>query len=141
MSSPQTESRLPATLRATPLAPDAAREHFLTRRATAVDPDDLAADLVAGAPGIVVVDARGRDAFAAARIVGAVNLPYDEPDAVSALPPEVRVAVVYGAGPSCDAGLRVAARLADRGLPVKELLGGFEYWLRGAHPVTGAAPR
>jgi 3-mercaptopyruvate sulfurtransferase SseA len=39
---------------------------------------DLSVDLKAGLPGIVVIDARGRDAYAAGHIPGAVSFPHRE---------------------------------------------------------------
>ena len=38
----------------------------------------------------------------------------------------------------CNAATNAAARLAALGRSVKEMLGGFEYWVREGHPVEGA---
>lgn len=38
--------------------------------------------------------------------------------------------VTYCWGPGCDGATRAALALAERGHPVKEMRGGFEYWVR-----------
>ena len=47
--------------------------------------------------------------------------------------------VTYCWGPGCDGATSAALALARRGLRVKEMLGGLEYWVREGLPVqTGA---
>lgn len=117
--------------------PTTAAAHFEARLAVETDPDDVAAALAAGGdPGFVLLDARSPDAFAAGHLPGAVNLP--RPFAledVDALP--TGLLVVYCWGPGCNGATKAAAQLARFGRPVKELLGGFEYWVREGHPVEG----
>jgi rhodanese-related sulfurtransferase len=100
------------------------------------DPSDLAHDLAAGARGIVVLDCRSAEAHAAARLPGAIALPWATIDAaaVAALPP-AHVYVTYCWGQACNAGARGAARLAALGLPVKELLGGIAAWEAEGAPL------
>lgn len=128
-----------AALAVAALPPEQARDHLRARLALEVDPDDLAADLAAAADGLTVVDARGRGSYAEEHIVGAHNLPYDEPLAPIEIAGQPTVAVVYGAGPGCNAATRVALRLAEHGVPVKELVGGLEYWVAGGLPTTRAS--
>lgn len=45
------------------------------------------------------------------------------------LDPAVPV-VTYCWGPACDGATRAALALAELGYRVKEMLGGFEYWVR-----------
>ena len=45
------------------------------------------------------------------------------------------VFVTYCWGPGCDGATRAALALARRGLHVKEMLGGLEYWVRDGLPV------
>jgi rhodanese-related sulfurtransferase len=45
--------------------------------------------------------------------------------------------VVYCWGPGCNGAVKAAADLARMGRPVKEMIGGFEYWVREGHPVEG----
>lgn len=54
-----------------------AATHLRAELALDVDPDDLVRDLTAGTQrGYVVVETRAPEAFASARIPGAINLPY-----------------------------------------------------------------
>ena len=52
--------------------------------------------------------------------------------------PSVVARTVADWGPGCNAATNAAARLAALGRSVKEMLGGFEYWVREGHPVEGA---
>ena len=39
-------------------------------------------------------------------------------------------------GPHCNASTLAALRLAQLGYPVKEMLGGYDYWVHDGYPVT-----
>src|ERR1044071_9108837 len=95
-------------------------------------PADAAAALSAeGDPGFVVLDSRSTEAWDQGHIPGAVHLP-------TALIPEqaeqlldMSVPVVtYCWGPGCNGATRAALALAQLGYQVKEMIGGFEYWVR-----------
>ncbi len=43
--------------------------------------------------------------------------------------------VVYCWGPACNGATKAAGELAALGRPVKEMIGGFEYWERDGHPI------
>ena len=45
--------------------------------------------------------------------------------------------VVYCWGPGCNGATKAAARLTDEGRAVKEMLGGFEYWVREGFALEG----
>lgn len=114
-----------------------AAAHFAARLSFETDPEDVAGALAAGGdPGFVVLDARGPAAFAAGHIPGAVNLPRPfsarDLDALGE-----RMVVTYCWGPGCNGATRAAAELAALGRQVKEMIGGFEYWVRAGHPVDG----
>jgi rhodanese-related sulfurtransferase len=68
-------------------------------------------------------------------VPGAISLPHSRitADTVAELPDGPVVAYCWG--PSCNGATKAAARLAALGRPVKEMLGGFEYWEREGHPV------
>jgi rhodanese-related sulfurtransferase len=121
--------------------PAASVAHFESRLAFETDCDDVAA-AVAGSvdPGFVVLDSRSPEAYAAGHLPGAVNLrrPFLSDD-VEALP--AGPIVVYCWGPGCNGATKAAAQLARLGRPVKEMLGGFEYWVREGHPVEGVDMR
>ena len=120
-------------------APLAAR-HFLARLSFETDPSDLHADLRAGVAGLVVVDTRSPEAFAASHIPGAINLPHAAIDEVTAagLDP-VALYVTYCWGPACNASTKGAAALASLGFKVKELIGGLSAWQAEGFETEGSA--
>jgi rhodanese-related sulfurtransferase len=122
-----------------PAAPPDALAHFAARLAFECDPADVAADLRDGSAAFVLLDCRSRAAYARAHLPGAVSLPHAEIDeaALAALPADALV-VTYCWGPACNAATRGARRVAALGRPVKELIGGFEYWVREGLPLEGA---
>jgi len=118
------------------VSPVAAAAAFAARLGTETDPDDLHTDLARGAP-IVVLDARGPDAYRRAHIPGARNLPHRVIDAeTTAGVPRDALVVVYCAGPGCNAATKAAAKLSALGFTVKELIGGVEYWERSGYELT-----
>lgn len=127
-----TTSTVHPVLRVAPAAPAEAAAHFRASLAFHADVSDVAAALAAdGDPGFVVLDSRSRESWDQGHIPGAVHLP-------TALVPEragqlldMSVPVVtYCWGPGCNGATRAALALAELGYQVKEMLGGFEYWVR-----------
>ena len=116
-----------------------ALEHFANRLAVETDVADVAAALDAGDPDFVLVDARGAGAYAKGHLPGAIHLHHSEitAETVEALPEGLVVAYCWG--PSCNGACKAALRLAELGRPVKEMLGGFEYWARDGHPVESSS--
>ena len=110
-----------------------AREHFARRLEVETDVADVAEELEAGEPGFVLLDSRSRSAYDAGHLPGAARLDEITAETVAALPDGL--IVVYCWGPSCNGACKAALRLAELGRPVKEMLGGFEYWEREGHPV------
>jgi len=123
-------------LGAPPASPEVAAAFFSTRLRCETDPFDVHADLTARVGGLVLLDARRREAYDAGHLPGARCLPHQDltPEAVAVLDPDA-VYVTYGWGPACNAGTRAAARLAAAGLRVKEMIGGVEYWVRQGYPT------
>jgi rhodanese-related sulfurtransferase len=124
-----------SSVTAVPAAPSAeARRHFETRLALETDAADVGSAVAAGDLDFVLLDVRSRGAYAAGHIPGAISLPYAEIDA-DALPDALLV--VYCWGPGCNAAQHAGARIAALGRPVKEMLGGWEYYVREGWPVEG----
>jgi rhodanese-related sulfurtransferase len=119
-------------------APADAVAHFATRLTVETDCHDVDHDLRRGGEGIVVLDVRSRELYAEAHVAGAINLPYAEIDGETAAAhvPEGAVAVTYCAGPHCNAATQGALRLAQLGYPVKEMIGGLDYWRRSGYPIA-----
>jgi rhodanese-related sulfurtransferase len=110
--------------------------HFRGRLSFETDASDVHADLEAGVPGLVVIDSRGRAAWDQGHLPDAVHLPTDEIAGRAAeLIPAGSTVVTYCWGPGCNGSTRAALALAALGYPVKEMIGGYEYWVREGYPV------
>lgn len=120
-------------------APEAAMTYFGAELAFEVDPDDLVRDLEAGhIDGYVIVETRAAEAFDAARIPGAVNLPYrDMTDETTAHLDKQLVYVCYCESVNCNAATKGALKLAELGFKVKRLSGGITAWIAAGYPVEG----
>ena len=118
---------------------EAAHAHFAARLSFETDPEDVAAGLRAPVRDFVVLDVRSTAAHEAAHLPGALSVPGAtiDAEAVRALPDGLLV--VYCWGPGCNGAHKAAARLTAHGRQVKEMIGGFEYWVREDHPVEGHA--
>jgi len=110
---------------------DEAIAHFRARLAFESDVSDVAAALAAEEPGFIVVDTRSDAAWAQGHVPGAVHVPGRRiADEAAARIPAATPVVVYCWGPGCNGATRAALEFARLGYPVKEMLGGFEYWVR-----------
>jgi rhodanese-related sulfurtransferase len=126
-----------------PATPARAVAHFAARLRFETDVSDVHADLEAAAPGLVVVDSRNEQAWRQGHLPGAVHLPTAQiaERAAGLVPPGVAV-VTYCWGPGCNGATRAALEFARLGYPVKEMIGGYEYWVREGLPVrTATGPR
>ena len=121
-------------------APADARSHFAHRLAVETDVADVAAAQRAGRGGFVLLDARSRESFAAGHLPGAASLPHAEITAERLAALGDGLIVAYCWGPACNAATRAAARVAEHGREVKEMLGGFDGWVREGHPIEGGRP-
>jgi len=120
-------------------AQDAAIAHFAGRLSFEADVSDVAADIGSGAPGWVLVDTRSQESWDQGHVPGALHLPTREiaARATSTIPADTTV-VAYCWGPACNGATKAALELAKLGYPVKEMIGGFEYWTREGLPVETA---
>jgi len=117
-----------------------ALSYFSHRLAFETDVADVAAALEAGGdPGFVLLDARSPRSYEAGHLPGArlLTRPF-EADDVAALGDAPLV--VYCWGPACNGATKAARELAALGRPVKEMIGGFEYWERDGHAVERGVP-
>jgi rhodanese-related sulfurtransferase len=103
--------------------------YFEARLAHETDAADVAQELRSGTADYALIDARSEQAYDAGHLPGALSLKRD------ALPDGPLV--VYCWGPGCNAATKAGARLSAAGRDVKEMLGGWEYWVREGHPVVG----
>ncbi|TCC52255.1 rhodanese-like domain-containing protein [Kribbella capetownensis] len=118
---------------------DAAVAHFAGRLSFEADVSDVAADIGAGAIGWVLIDSRSQESWDQGHVPGAIHLPTREIAARAAsVVPEGVTVVTYCWGPGCNGATKAALEFARLGYPVKEMIGGFEYWTREGLPVQTA---
>ncbi len=115
-----------------------AQDYFAAKLTLETDGSDLYAAQKAG-DNVVVIDVRSDEAWAQGRIPGAIHMHYGEIAARAPveIPKEASV-VVYCWSPGCNAGAKGALEFAKIGYAVRELIGGFEYWVREGYPVADA---
>jgi rhodanese-related sulfurtransferase len=93
----------------------------------------------------VLVDVRSDQAWAQGRISGAVHLRRQEIAERARAEFDLSVpVVVYCWSPGCNAGTKAAIEFAKLGYAVKEMIGGYEYWVREGQPTEndeGSLPR
>lgn len=128
----------------TPAAPVVeALPHFRARLAFETDPADVYADLSAGVQGFVVIDARTPEFYARGHVPGAINIPHRTISAeTTAHLSKDMLLVTYCDGPGCNASLKAAVKFSELGFRVKEMTGGWDWWVRvdGLPVATGDAP-
>jgi rhodanese-related sulfurtransferase len=117
--------------------PAVAATHFAARLSVETDVSDVATDLKSGRPGLVLVDVRGQEGWDEGHVPEAVHLPWREiaaraPDLV----PRDALVVTYCWGPGCNGATKGALEFARLGYRVKEMIGGYEYWVRDGWPVV-----
>lgn len=112
-------------------------EHFTHRLAVETDADDVGSALQDGTADFVLIDARSPAAYAAAHLPGAINVPHRglTRETLAGLP--AGPIVVYCWGPGCNGATKAGAKIAALGRDVKEMIGGFEYYVREGYPVEG----
>ncbi len=121
-----------------PAAADDAHRHFADRLRFETDVADVGSDVRAGAVPYTLADVRSPEAFARGHAHGAINLPLRAIDAATAADLPDGPIVVYCWGPGCNGAQRAAHRLTRFGRQVKEMIGGFEYWVLEGQPLAGS---
>lgn len=105
--------------------------HFAARLRHETDVSDVHAALALPDPGFVLIDSRSREAWDQGHIPGAIRLPVAEIASRGAgLVPAGSQVVTYCWGPGCNGATRAALEFARLGRRVREMIGGFEYWVR-----------
>ncbi|MGW0228930.1 rhodanese-like domain-containing protein [Actinopolymorpha singaporensis] len=133
----------PSAVAGMPPAPAVtAAAHFAARLSFETDVSDVHADLEARVAGLVVVDVRSYEAWGQGHLPGAIHLPANRisTDGPRLVPAEALV-VTYCWGPGCNGATRGALEFARLNRRVKEMLGGFEYWVREGLAVETAQGR
>jgi rhodanese-related sulfurtransferase len=87
-----------------------------------------------------VADSRSQESWDQGHVSGAIHLPTTDiaTRAAEVIPPGATV-VTYCWGPGCNGAHKAALEFAKLGYPVKEMIGGFEYWAREGLPIETAS--
>ncbi|GAA2408427.1 rhodanese-like domain-containing protein [Actinomadura vinacea] len=119
-----------------PASPDEAVRHFAARLAFETDVSDVHADLQDEVPGLVVVDSRSDESWEQGHLPGAFHLPTAlVTERAHLVVPRAATVVTYCWGPACNGATRAALAFAQLGYRVKEMIGGYEYWVREGFAV------
>ena len=113
-------------------------DYYAAKLAFETDASDVHAARKTG-ENVYIIDVRSDEAWAQGRVAGAVHMHYSEiaVRAATEIPSDADV-VVYCWSPGCNAGAKGALEFARLGYRVREMIGGFEYWVREGYPVEDA---
>ena len=114
-----------------------AATHFADKLRFETDPADVHEELEQGVRRMVVIDARTPEFYARGHVPGAINIPHRTITAEStAFLRQYELLVTYCDGIGCNASTKAALKLAELGFPVKEMIGGIDWWIRDGFPVA-----
>ncbi|MET0533145.1 MAG: rhodanese-like domain-containing protein [Steroidobacter sp.] len=121
------------------LDPDArqARDYFAQKLAFVTGPYELAGQMRRN-EAITIVDVRLPSDFQAGHIPGAINLPQGKWHTLAGLTKD-RTAIVYCYSQTCKLAAAAAVEFASADIPVMEMEGGFEAWVKNQLPVEAGA--
>lgn len=97
--------------------------------------DAVAAAQAQASGGALIIDTRKQHSWNHGHIKGALHLSADSLDTQLATLPRDQTLIVYGWGPGCNGATHTARRLIIEGFNVRELIGGYEYWIRNGFAV------
>lgn len=123
---------------------NSAIDFFEQRLRWQTDPADLAAARMSGTFAGLLIDVRSAAAWEQGRIPGALHIPVAELEQRLAELSHDRGTpiVVYCWGPGCNGSTKAALAVAKLGYRnVRELIGGFEYWVREGLAIETATGR
>lgn len=111
--------------------PRAAVAYFANKLAFETDVSDVHTAMESDQTPFILLDTRSQASWDAGHVGGALHVPRGDlgarPDV--SLPDDAEL-VVYCWGPACNGATKAAMTLALRGFRVREMIGGFEYWVR-----------
>jgi rhodanese-related sulfurtransferase len=116
------------------------KEHFATRsEAEAISMQELLERARSG--GVVVLDTRPAEEYAAGHVAGAISVPFDQVEARLRELPKSQVYVAYCRGPYCVYADRAMELLRAHGRKAWRLSAGFPEWKLAGLPIqSGLEP-
>jgi len=110
-----------------------AREFFAQKLAFMTGPHELAGLMRRNEP-ITIVDVRLPADYEAGHVPGAINLPQGKWHTLAGLSKQ-RTAIVYCYSQTCKLAAAAAVEFASADIPVMEMEGGFDAWVKNEFPV------
>jgi len=117
------------------MSPKSAFAYFDQKLKYELGPVELKRRIDDGDADFKLIDVRSREAYAGGHIPGAKMIPFEEFDMRMHEFSESRESIVYCYNMHCQLADRAAHWLAERGYPVKLLIGGFDTWENFRHPI------
>ena len=115
--------------------PRQARDFFAQKLAFVTGPYELAGLMRRNEP-VTIVDVRLPSDYQASHIPGAINLPQGKWHTLAGLTKD-RTTVIYCYSQTCKLAAAAAVEFASADIPVMEMEGGFEAWVKNQLPVEG----
>jgi len=114
-----------------------AHSHFQSKLAYETDCSDVYNDIKHGLNAFVLVDVRSADDYQTSHVPAAINIPVARitEKALEDYPRDT-LFIVYCWGPGCNGSTKAALKISELGFPVKEMIGGIEYWQDHEHYPT-----
>lgn len=106
-----------------------ANRFFRAKLGYETDPSDVYHDLTHDVADFVILDVRDAESYNKRHVPQAINMPHSKinKSTMADFPPGT-LFVVYCWGPGCNGATKAAIKLSKLGYPVKEMIGGIEYW-------------
>lgn len=117
------------------LSPRSAYSYFDQRLKYEIGPMELKQRMDGKQSDFQLIDVRSRDSYKEGHIPGAKSVPYEEFNTLTWEFSEERENIVYCYSLTCQLAISAAKWLAERGYPVKMLVGGYDEWKKCGNPV------
>ncbi|MDP5272961.1 rhodanese-like domain-containing protein [Chengkuizengella axinellae] len=119
--------------------PKKAYQHFMGKLEFETDVADLLIDLKKGCEQFTIIDVRDPKSYEECHIPGAHSLPTNRINTeTTPFLDKQKTLITYCWGPACNGATKAAAKFAELGFRVKELIGGLEYWRKENGEVEGS---
>jgi len=114
-----------------------ALQHYSDKLEFETDPSDVFNDINHNVASFILVDVRSKSHYEEEHIKGAVHIPYAQltEKRLKNYNKET-VFIVYCWSPACNGSTKAAKKIAELGFPVKEMIGGIEYWKKEGYPTN-----
>ena len=119
-----------------PASPSDAHEYFCCKLQCETDTFDVFTDRENGMDDFELIDVRSEEYYLEGHAAGAIHIHHSDmtEERMSEFPKN-RLLIVYCWGPGCNGATKAAVKLSALGFPVKEMIGGIEWWEKEGYPV------